>query len=127
MIFGVILMLRLRLLSPKSNFGGKRKLQMRVNRSRLMPTLKQYLYVAYFIGHLKSLGAYEAFETEVRKTWDPPKGAQPLASFLYDQLRIGSREKTVINLVSYSFAWIKTEKGVSYWAVISNKIRPFFP
>lgn len=103
---------------------------MKVNRFRLAqyrPTLKEYLYVAYFIGHLRSLGVYEAFETEVKKTWWYPREAVSLASVLYDQLRIRSRENTVINLVSYSFAWIKTEKGVSYWAVISNKIRPFFP
>lgn len=96
---------------------------MRVNRFRLRPTLKEYLYVAYFIGHLRSLGAYEVFETEVKKTREYPQ----LASFLYGQLRMRSRDKTVINLVSYSFVWIKTEKGVSYWADISDKIRPFFP
>lgn len=100
---------------------------MKVNRFRLRPTLKEYLYVAYFIGHLRSLGAYEAFESEVKKTWWYDRGAASLAHVLYAELRIGSREKTAINLVSYSFAWIKTEKGVSYWAVISNKIRPFFP
>lgn len=100
---------------------------MKVNRFRVRPTLKEFLYVAYFIGHLRSLGAYEAFETEVKNTWWYPRGPEPLASVLYDQLRIGSKEKTVINLVSYSFLWMRSEKGVRYWATIASNIRPFFP
>lgn len=95
-------------------------------RKRCRSTLKEYLYVAYFIGCLRSLGAYEAFETEVRKTREFPPGATQLAYFLYKQLRL-RRGNEVVYLIRGSFSWIATEKGFKYWASIDHSIRPFFP
>lgn len=95
-------------------------------RKRCRPTLKEYLYVAYFIGHLRSLGVYETFETEVRKRRKFPPGATQLAYFLYEQLRL-SRGDEVVYLIRSAFVWFCTEKGVKYWASIDHSIRPFFP
>lgn len=103
---------------------------MRVNRFRLRPTLKQYLYVAYFIGHLRSLGAYDAFVKLLQvngeiEYWDDDKLTRSAVShYLYKRLAY-YRERRSVDLVFDAVIRNWPPQGMRWWLEISKAI-PIF-